>query len=28
VGGSLVEVHVVDKGRLWYCREGHGASPL
>ena len=28
VGGSLVEVHVVDKGRLWYGREGHGASLL
>ena len=27
VGGSLVEVHVVDKGRVWYGREGHGASP-
>jgi hypothetical protein len=28
VGGSLVEVHVVDKGRVWYGREGHGASLL
>jgi hypothetical protein len=26
--GALPEVHVVDDGRVWYCRGSHGASAI